>query len=756
MAQLELASLLAATPANGLTGATGSPLSAEAGAETTDTAPSFSQLLAGSAQTPAAPLAPGQLAGELAAGSTINNLPPPVPTPASNDPASLGQAVQLLAPAALAEGLVPTADGVASGESGESGESGKSDELSSEAIDAPSGDHAAEAAWLGWPLFLESRAALRDSSALGTEHLPSPPAEAALVDNTLEGIHSSSAKLAPWTQWTESSAGQTNPLENAPPALIQQTLITDDQGQRAATKMMEPMLAASSRVDSLVSAAPTKAILTGLPPAPLPEQTAPSLSATLRAADLAIDLRQAAPPHTEPAHHQSIPDPNGLAIPPAAASTSPASTSALSGSHRASSIPLPSSADLTATIKAATLEPSPASAMAVNAVTAPITAAVETVLARPITLVTSQPATELAASDERIDWQRRLAQSLARTRQPGTAPQPNPPGDSLKSLSAVAKASLDAADTETGTDSTAVRPPITSHGSQTEAKPAAGTGLQRHPLFAIPVAPSRDPLFTEEPTPTSTSTAMDTKMPWESTTTSNKRGQTSDLSPVVADPEPVASMPLETRWNSSATATASVTTPERAADNGITTRTAESTPTAAVPLTRVDSSTATSPRPAASSVPTPLPTAPETLDLQQKNWERTLARQLDWAVSNRFQEAEIKVNPPDLGPLEMRLTLHHNQTSVMFFSHEAAVREALETALPRLRELLDSQGITLNQAQVSDQSLARHQAGAGEQSGYGQRERNRTPSPSDTEVPAETAQPRSRSRGLRGAVDDYA
>ena len=204
MAQLELASLLAATPANGLTGATGSTLSAEAGVETTGTAPSFSQLLAGSAQTPAAPLAPGQLVGELAAASTINNLPPPVPTPASNDPASLDQAVKLLAPAALAEGLVPTTDGVASGESGESGES---DELSGEAIDAPSSEHAAEAAWLGWPLFLESRTALRDSSALGTEHLPSPPAETALVDSTLEGIHSSSAKLAPWTQWTEGSAG---------------------------------------------------------------------------------------------------------------------------------------------------------------------------------------------------------------------------------------------------------------------------------------------------------------------------------------------------------------------------------------------------------------------------------------------------------------------------------------------------------------------------------------------------------------------
>ncbi len=152
-----------------------------------------------------------------------------------------------------------------------------------------------------------------------------------------------------------------------------------------------------------------------------------------------------------------------------------------------------------------------------------------------------------------------------------------------------------------------------------------------------------------------------------------------------------------------------------------------------------------------------LPTAPEVVNLHQKHWERTLGQQLNWMVNNQLQEAEIKVNPPELGPLEVRVSLQHHQTNVTFFSHEAAVREALETALPRLRELLDAQGITLNQTQVADSSLARQQAGAGEQSAYGRRHDDRTPTAAPgAETAAETAEPRPRGRGLNGVVDDYA
>jgi flagellar hook-length control protein FliK len=53
--------------------------------------------------------------------------------------------------------------------------------------------------------------------------------------------------------------------------------------------------------------------------------------------------------------------------------------------------------------------------------------------------------------------------------------------------------------------------------------------------------------------------------------------------------------------------------------------------------------------------------------------------------------------------------LDQQQSNITFFSHDATVREALESALPKLREMLDSQGIALHQANVSDQPLAYQQ-----------------------------------------------
>lgn len=123
-----------------------------------------------------------------------------------------------------------------------------------------------------------------------------------------------------------------------------------------------------------------------------------------------------------------------------------------------------------------------------------------------------------------------------------------------------------------------------------------------------------------------------------------------------------------------------------------------------------------------------------------------------------MQEAEIRINPPHLGPLEVRMSLHQHQTNVTFFCHDAAVREAIENAIPRLREMLDSQGISLNQAQVSDQSLARQQAsaGSGEQPSHNPRDgRSAAAQQPDPELPADETESRLRTNPP-GTVDDYA
>ena len=156
-------------------------------------------------------------------------------------------------------------------------------------------------------------------------------------------------------------------------------------------------------------------------------------------------------------------------------------------------------------------------------------------------------------------------------------------------------------------------------------------------------------------------------------------------------------------------------------------------------------------RPEATSVSTlPLPTS-QHLDLKQNHWEQNLGRQLNWMVNNQMQEAEIRVNPPDMGPIEVRMSLQQHQTSVAFFCHDASVREAIEKAMPQLREMLNNQGIYLNQAQVSDQSLARQHAGTGEQS---ERREGATTNPNRNPA-ADSADNQPRSRRPQGAVDHY-
>lgn len=83
-------------------------------------------------------------------------------------------------------------------------------------------------------------------------------------------------------------------------------------------------------------------------------------------------------------------------------------------------------------------------------------------------------------------------------------------------------------------------------------------------------------------------------------------------------------------------------------------------------------------------------------------WQGAMADRVMWMIQGEQQVAKLKLNPPNLGPLEVRVTVHQDQTSVAFLSQHAAVREALEAALPRLREMFDQQQLQLVRADVSD------------------------------------------------------
>jgi flagellar hook-length control protein FliK len=86
-------------------------------------------------------------------------------------------------------------------------------------------------------------------------------------------------------------------------------------------------------------------------------------------------------------------------------------------------------------------------------------------------------------------------------------------------------------------------------------------------------------------------------------------------------------------------------------------------------------------------------------------WQQELGDKLVWMTSRQGQMAELILNPPSLGAVEVRLSLSGGEASAQFFSANPGVRDMLDAALPRLRELMNGAGISLGEATVSDQSF---------------------------------------------------
>jgi flagellar hook-length control protein FliK len=75
-----------------------------------------------------------------------------------------------------------------------------------------------------------------------------------------------------------------------------------------------------------------------------------------------------------------------------------------------------------------------------------------------------------------------------------------------------------------------------------------------------------------------------------------------------------------------------------------------------------------------------------------------------WMASQGVQSASLQVSPEHMGPVEVRISMQNGATSVAFSANHADTRAALEQALPRLREMFATQGLTLSDASVSQQS----------------------------------------------------
>ena len=103
---------------------------------------------------------------------------------------------------------------------------------------------------------------------------------------------------------------------------------------------------------------------------------------------------------------------------------------------------------------------------------------------------------------------------------------------------------------------------------------------------------------------------------------------------------------------------------------------------------------------------TTLPVSPK---VGSAAWGGAVGERVVWMANQSHQIAELHLNPPNLGPLEIRLTVNNDQATAMFVTQHSAVREAIETALPRLREMLADNGILLGNVTVGSESFSQQQ-----------------------------------------------
>lgn len=100
---------------------------------------------------------------------------------------------------------------------------------------------------------------------------------------------------------------------------------------------------------------------------------------------------------------------------------------------------------------------------------------------------------------------------------------------------------------------------------------------------------------------------------------------------------------------------------------------------------------------------------------QQAGWGEAVTERVMWLSSKGLQEAEIHLNPAELGPMQVKVSVANEQAHVSFVVNNTSVREALDQNAIRLREMFDGEGINLVDVDVSDQS--QQQAGNSDREG---------------------------------------
>ena len=101
-------------------------------------------------------------------------------------------------------------------------------------------------------------------------------------------------------------------------------------------------------------------------------------------------------------------------------------------------------------------------------------------------------------------------------------------------------------------------------------------------------------------------------------------------------------------------------------------------------------------------------------------------------------EAKLHLNPAELGRMSISVSTEGNETKVVFVVETAQARQSIESALPRLKEMLEQSGLSLTDSDVSErrsqQSQTQSEGGSGDGSAESQHRAAHSPGDDSADV----------------------
>jgi flagellar hook-length control protein FliK len=143
------------------------------------------------------------------------------------------------------------------------------------------------------------------------------------------------------------------------------------------------------------------------------------------------------------------------------------------------------------------------------------------------------------------------------------------------------------------------------------------------------------------------------------------------------------------------------------------------------------------------------------VNIHKPEGQQQLNEKIRWMVNARNTMAEIRLDPPELGSMQVRVNVQGDAASVSFIVQSQQAKDALADTMPKLRDMLSEQGIELGDAQVRKDNSQNGESGqqlAGQSgNGQGQRGNNDAEFDDDTRVIEQAV-----TREAKGGIDYYA